>query len=442
MAQTRPRIENCEWPTTHGPLPAVRPRRTPVTGITWSLLSLFCFACGAPAGGDVNGSSSDPSIASTTIMLGTSSSTDGDTTGPVDASTSAGDCPMDLQLVGDVLVDDASSDDLACVVRIEGALAIGPSATLNVLPLGRLVEVTGDVTISGNAALESLAGLEALATVGGIVKVSENPSLTSVAALGELEALAGLELFDDQALVDIAALAAHPSFTAGESGVATLTIIGLPALVDLGGLAHVEDVDVSGRLQVTLELDENIASVAGLAGFFTDGQLVDVGLGELPALADVDLGGTTQIGTLVINHAAGLGTIGGLAGLTSAAAIEITDAPMLASLEGLDDLTSVAGTLSIGGCGGGESTGITTMAGLGALADAGVLELNGQTQMTSLDGLSTDVELGDLRIMQNPLLPTADAMAYADAVMPSDDTLVCGNQDGTGCETGGCEVPD
>src|SRR5687767_12035515 len=115
-------------------------------------------ACGptvATTPDDTTSGASDQTdaTATTSSESTTSSST---STSPVDTSTGAVPCPMEIELTGDIVIDDTTDPTtLECVTRIDGTLTIGPSTTLTApLPLAQLVEVTGAVRITENAALE------------------------------------------------------------------------------------------------------------------------------------------------------------------------------------------------------------------------------------------------------------------------------------------------
>jgi hypothetical protein len=349
---------------------------------------------------------------------------------------------------GDLAVgDNASPADLACIVVIEGALTIGPSPGLSTpLPLPRLREVHGALTIAGNPALTALDGLEALERIGGILHISENDALTDVSALGNLVAVSDVEFFDDPLLANLSLFAPSVAFTAGESGVVRLGVAGLPALVDLDGLAHVDDVTVTGRLLIDLDRDAALADVSGVAGFFPEGAATSLALRELPALTSIELAGVASIGELVAIDVPALASLDGLADLTTADRVEFVGAATLTSMTGLDQLAVVTDTLSLGGCAGQLEpvlpSGISHLDGLGGLTAVGWLEITGQPQLATLAGLSSTAIVGALTIRNNAVLPNDDALDYLAAVMPPDGNSICGNGGEPACEIHDCPGVD
>ena len=398
----------------------------------------------------------DDDSASSSSGVAAAGSDSGDSGGDIDASsthvgvsatsgsTSAGECDGETEFDGDLFVDDESDlSTLHCLVRINGSLLVGPSAYLaSPLPFANLREVTGDLQIVDNAALASLDGLEALERAAGRVEIARNDALVSIRGLEVLAEMGGFEVYQNAQLADVHALAPSIHFLANDGGFTTVSLSALPSLVDLAGLEHVTSMEVDGTLSITVQYDDALTDVAGLSGFLSDGPRVDLQLLQLPALAQVRLIDVVALGELDMS---GLDVVTALRldALESARSIEITRSPMLADLSGLASLTEVGDVLSLGGCGDGDGVGtrLTDLTGLGALHDVRVLEITGQPLLTTLDGLSTDVSIEDLGIRNNAALPNEDALAYAQAVAPTDDIAICGNMEAPAC-VDGCPIRD
>jgi len=407
----------------------------------WLLGSLLTGCAPSPEGAD-SVSSSTGSVDSSSGSA--TSSDDVASTFATSGTTASGECGDGTEFVGDLFVDDETDlSSLHCLVRIDGSLVVGSSANLtSPLPFESLQEVSGDLQIIDNAALSSLEGLGALLRVAGRVEIARNDALTSIRGLDALAELGAFEVYDNAQLVELRALAPSIHFLANDGGFATLSISGLPSLVDLSDLGHITSVDVDGTLFITVQFDDALVDISGLSGFFSEGANVDLQLLQLPAVEEVRLVGVVALGELDIGMLDAVSAVR-LEALQSARRIEISRTPMLADLSGLGALSEVTDTLSLGGCGDGDGVGtlLTDLTGLGALGEVGTLQITGQPLLTSLAGLSTAVALEDLAIRNNAALPNDAALTYADTVDPTHDVSICGNMGAEPCADG-CPIPD
>lgn len=119
------------------------------------------------------------------------------------------------------------------LLEVDGDLAITGNAALTAIPLGNLTKLTGALTVSGNPALTSLA-LGKLAGAGHI-EITDNARLATLGAMSALYRVTGSVTIDgNPALTGLAAFTTSLKFIDQ-----TLTISNNAALTDLGALKHV-----------------------------------------------------------------------------------------------------------------------------------------------------------------------------------------------------------
>ncbi|WNZ61474.1 hypothetical protein QEG98_37320 [Myxococcus sp. MxC21-1] len=120
-----------------------------------------------------------------------------------------------------------SPDTFPHVQVLAGTLTVHVNPALEKLPVSRLTEVGGSVTISGNPMLQSLEGLGRLTRVGGGLDVSNNNALTHLTGLEHLAVVKDrINVMNNARLLDL-------RFDAlSETG--ALAVAGNPALEQVG----------------------------------------------------------------------------------------------------------------------------------------------------------------------------------------------------------------
>jgi hypothetical protein len=209
----------------------------------------------------------------------------------------------------------------------------------------------------GLSTLETLDGLQGLTQVGTLT-LDDQTRLSSLAALGSLQRATGLLIQDASALSNLVGLS-------NLREVSTL-MIRASALTELRGL---------GNLSVEyLELGSiAITSLAGLEQV-TLGNLSILGAPQLSSLDG--LAPLAALGTLYISEAPLLSDIGALAGLTRLATLDLTN------------------------------TGVGNLDALSQLRELGGVSLQGNLQLSQLDGLSAVSGLAYLYLSSNQALRT------------------------------------
>jgi len=222
------------------------------------------------------------------------------------------------------------------------SLTIGEFSPLNditdLTPLSQLVGIAGDLTISGNHALNALVGLDNIESIGGTLEIANNDALTDLTGLGKLDLLGGDLLLADN--------------------------LGLTTLTGLETLNF-----ISGSMTIV-----NNASLTALSGL--EGLLI---LGN----------------SLIIHDNAPLNDLTALSSITFLGGqLEIFNQPALTNLTGLQNISSIGGSLFI------NSTGITSLSALENLTNiGGSLILYFNDSLTELTGLE-NVDLNNIVILE------------------------------------------
>jgi hypothetical protein len=119
------------------------------------------------------------------------------------------------------------------LLEVDGDIVITGNGALTTIPLGNLTKLTGALTVSANPALTSLA-LGKLAGAGHI-EITDNAKLATLGAMSALYRVTGSVTIDgNPALTGLAAFTTSLKFIDQ-----TLTISNNAALTDLGALKHV-----------------------------------------------------------------------------------------------------------------------------------------------------------------------------------------------------------
>ncbi len=176
-----------------------------------------------------------------------------------------------------------------------------------------------------------------------------------------------------------------------------VTLEGLDALSSLRSL-EVCGLDARGQAVAPLQ------SIAALDAAL-DGELERVSLRYLPALASIDaLSGVTHLDGLVLIDLP-----------------QVTDLAPLGELGGMISMTM-------------WRTGVADLHGLeSVIALDDRLDISGNDQLVTLDGLDALASVGALYITNNAMLPQTEAEAFAATIDVAAEVVICGNLDGEPC---------
>lgn len=357
---------------------------------------------------------------------------------------------------GELLIHDnallENLNGLGSLATVGGSLRVWGHALLKSLSgLTSLSAVTGELDVDTNPSLEGLEGIERLEKVGDL-GISSNQQLTSLTGLVALRRAGGLFIEDNDRLEGLAGLEAIEQtgdvWLAG-SNLKDLTALGrLTSLtgslivVNIGpsleGLHNIESVD--GNVYI----DSQVTSLDGLRGLRSiSGDLTIeassahdlAGLGPLSVARDVTVSGGFQ-------------TLSGIENITIGHSLNLVDCAELLDLSPLSSLTSLNGSFVIGG-----NAGLTDLEGLENLTTIGgdlsierwcrwlsdvtapFTSCNSNTFLSSLHGLRGLTHLGgSLLIEDNPALPTCEAEWLRDHIGSDalDGTVTISGNDDTG----------
>lgn len=211
-----------------------------------------------------------------------------------------------------------------------GILIDGNTALVSLDPLAlddpKLVQVDGDVSITGNPALTS-APLGQLTKISGALTITGNLALATI-DLGQLVTAGPIELADNPKLTSLAAFASSAALLPRVAG--DLVIRNHAALTTLGSMGTLD------RVTGDVTIDSNPV-LANLAAFTPTMRVID--------------------GKLTVNNNAALLDLGALKQLDSVGAIEITNNRNLVSCRALEihecvlhTTTSIIGNNKNGNC--------------------------------------------------------------------------------------------
>jgi len=361
------------------------------------------------------------------------STTTGTTTDPSTPTTTEAPC-ADV-IAGDLMISDATDPaTLACVIEVQGELRVADTTTWSDLaPLANLRRVGGDLKLLNNTALLDLDGLQALERVGGLVSFANNPQLADLSSLAGLRRLGGLGIHDN-ALTSLAGLAGDLVFEPAIGGPAGIFITH-EALTDLDGLAAITSTSAPLGLHVTVSEMPALVDIAGLGVLAVVDGPVELSLHDLPVLPGLHWPGPLE--RLQLRDAPVLQQLE-LPAVIDAREISLWRLPALTGLTGLAALRSISELLHIGPCGTEDGlASVVDLHGLEALEQVEVLYVEGNASLTSLAGLPTTLQAGNVFIRRNPALPQADADAWLDAAGPSGFlSEACENLAGPACAVG------
>lgn len=298
------------------------------------------------------------------------------------------------------------------------------------------------ISLNHNPSLSSLSGLENLTRIrGGGLRLSNLPELTDISALSSLNRIDGmLTIINTGSITDFMPLINLQQIRGG------LYLDNVPGLVNLGGLHNVNieypeseliilnmpDLeDLSGLNGTTflyyvyLSHNQALSTLIGLEDLKSVPHGVYLGynpnlstLNSLSRLEEIDDGGlsvienidltsleglqnlTTVKGSLFISNMDGLTDLTGLSGLAEINGLNIQNNANLTSLTGLGELLKEDFWLSIN-----NNESLADLSGLQHVEKLSSININQNQSLTSLDGLNNLNHItGDISISNNPML--------------------------------------
>ena len=272
------------------------------------------------------------------------------------------------ELSGDVWISRndnlTSSDVFTNLTQVAGNLTLDGSQSEQRYDMPNLGAVGGSFSVSNVGSLEGFGSLQA---IGGTLNISFNEALANLGGLESLTSIRELRLWNNESLVDIAALS---NLSAANDVLIALN----PALTNLEGLN----------------------GITSLEGY----------------MAATSFGTSERGGSLTITENQGLATVDGLDNLASVFnRAEIGGNGSLEHLDGLRSLTR-AGALSIV-----SNVSLRNVDGLRSLTEVEEnLSINDNPLLTDLDGLESLLSVGSLNIRGNSSLADRIANALADSL--------------------------
>jgi len=294
------------------------------------------------------------------------------------------------------------------------SIYFGPSPMLEAVELASLVEVP-ELTFYG---------LPALSTVTAPELVRAPDVHLEDTGIAEIDFLAGGELGGVYLMGNLRLSSVAP--LAGTTHLKSLVITDSEVLTDLEGLEGLERVEGGLRLY----RNRALASLDALR------RLTHVGVlhfEEMDLLTDLSgLEALESVDGLGIYYCDSLTSLDGLHPAFTARGIGLDGNPQLAELSALSHLRALPDFLILS-----RNSAMTSLSGLEGVESVGTLAITYNEALTSVSALDSLVSVeGDLKIMDNPNLPTCEAeglVARLDSSSPPSGVFVSSNDDDGTC---------
>jgi hypothetical protein len=338
------------------------------------------------------------------------------------------DHPGVTEVTGDVTI---SGDEilnlygLEVITRISGDLWIDNNDSLTTLiGLHNLEYIGGSLHLAGLGGIHDFTGLEKVAAVGGKFEISFTKELVNAVGLNQLTSLGGdLDMLFNKKLVDLTGLA---QLTTINGGILAHGNEQLQSLSGLEGITHVQ-----GNLSLTY--NQELESLNGLNQVnIIDGYLrIEDHGANLQNMAGLEQ--LTEVGSyILIDGNPGMIDLVGLDNLVQANGLHVENNLEIRSLEGLNQLTTLGGSLYLEN--NNRLKNLDPLLNLTSIT--GNIILNWNDSLTSLFGLQ-HVESGtitDLYFDNNRMLSNCEIDCVCDFLAnPAGTIYISGNA--TGCST-------
>lgn len=248
----------------------------------------------------------------------------------------------------------------------------------------------------------------------------------------EVVAFAGVECVEHDLAIRLEVSDITPLTSLRAAGSLTLEA---PALAALDGLEQLEEIHDVLSLGAYLPdegcVGTQVFSLAPLISLERVGALFICNNAALTSVAELSDALTGEIpGRITVASSPSLESLVGLDGLTGVGLqLELIGLPLVQDLQPLASLSHVDGGFAIAGL-----DAIGSLEGLESLEYAGELFINENAELTTLAGLDNVAGVGqDLSIRNNPMLPQAEAEAWASRVDVGGVITICENLGGPPC---------
>ncbi len=354
-----------------------------------------------------------------------------------------------------------SNPSLTSLDAFENVTSIGHVLVFNENPqlmdissLSNLTSVEDELVISGNIALSNLNGLQNLTSIGSLT-LSDNIVLTDISALDNLQTIDGfINIHGNNELTSLNAfsqITSIPGDLTIDFNNSLENIDGFSNLTSIGGRLDIQNnpnlneccgiypvLSITGVTDITIS--NNAPDCNAINIVFDVCQVDDCNLDViLESQEEVDnwLGCTEILGRLTINGD-DIVDLTPLSTLTQVFSMQITFNPLLTTLNGLENITSMGGSLAIGNnpsltdisalqnitsIEGGfviiENESLDDLSGLSGLTAVGTNSFNlisDNENLSSLTGLENLTEIRQFNIENNPSLVSISGIANADSL--------------------------
>ena len=350
-------------------------------------LSNFCTYLSFPAGTHPRTISGNGANCGSVAVISASCSTDcpsGDLVFSTQAEINsfALTYPSCTHILGNVTIEGnniTNLNALANLTNISGNLTIQNNTALNnINGLISLINIGGNVTISQNSALQDVNGLNFVTSIGGSLTVSNNTQLTSILGIQNIDpgSIAGLQIQNNSALAlcnlpNLCTYLLNPSTTH-------------PRTISGNAAACINEIAMMGSCSLTCPVGDIV--------FVTQSQ-VDGFLSAYPDCTEIS-------GSLTI-QGSGINSLNGLNITSISGNLIINQASSLQNLDGLSSLETIGGNVGI------SQSGVQNLNGLSSVTTiGGALVLQANPQLNDISGLenidpATITGVG-LTIVNNP----------------------------------------
>ncbi len=295
-------------------------------------------------------------------------------------------------ITGELTIELVPFNDLTGLLQLEqvGKLSLFENTHLtNLVGLGSLHTINGDLTIAYHNNLKSLQGLDALKYIAGDIHIYENTGLTNIEGLSTLAQLnGGLYIYQNP---NLERLGQFPNL----SSVEDLHLADLPALTTLDGLNAITEI----HHRFECDFNHQLTDFTGLHQLQTVGGDFIVNFNNnLASLNGLDALGEIG-GRFVINNNGSLQSLHGQSVRTIHGRTEIRSNYQLKNLQGLEFLSSIGGDFWVL-----INDQLESLTGIDNLMQvAGGVHVMGNLVLGDISALQAEV-LGEVVVEDNPEL--------------------------------------
>ena len=304
--------------------------------------------------------------------------------------------------------------------EIEGDVYISGNDITNLIGLGVLTSIGGNLRIENTSSLTKLNGLNNISVIGEDLLIEDNESLYNFDGLSSLVQINGtLTIKENSSLVSLSGL--DNLTTIGEDiniGCSGYSWTGNPLLSNLSGLNSLSSIGNSLRIcrnhgltdlsgienltnveNISISSNDNLSSLTGLQGISNIDGYIYIGWNDLLNSLD-GLNNLTTVGSLTLFRLPNLDNLSGLEHLcTVNGDLEISSNHTIINITSLDSLIYIGGQLTID-----NNYDLIDLSGFENLTEiGGGLEIINNTYLSNINALSSVTSIGgDLIIRTHP----------------------------------------